>query len=109
MAVCFEHAHAILHLRGNVVRAENQPLVAQTAGLALNNKAPKRVAGVPHQLLPAGMHWRFYLRTAIAVQIRAVVARQRCQCGFERVTEPAERRRLFLDDFVVERALAPVI
>jgi hypothetical protein len=55
------------------------------------------------------MHWRFYLRTAIAVRIRAVVARQRRQRGFERVTDPAECRRLFLDDLVVERALAPVI
>jgi hypothetical protein len=84
-------------------------LVAKTASLALNNKAPYCVARVPHQLLPFEIHRRFRGRTAIAVPIRAVVARQRSQCGFERVAEPAERRRLFLYDFVIERALAPVI
>jgi hypothetical protein len=99
------NAHAVSHFGGNSILADNQPLVAEAAGFALNDKAPQRVARLLNQLLAKRITRRGERhRVFAALRAGAVVAGHGVKRAFERAAKPAERGRLLLRDFVIERA-----
>jgi hypothetical protein len=105
-AACAARAHAILHVGGNAVSANDRPLVAKTASLALTKHHSASLAACTNCNLngsidaPSAAGFR---HNPIA-RGRSVTERR----AFERATKPAERRRRLLRDFVVEGAFAPL-
>jgi hypothetical protein len=92
-------------LRRELLLADNQPLVAEAAGFALNDKAPQRVARLLNQLLAKRITRRGERHRAFAaLRAGAVVAGQGVKRAFERAAKPAERGRSLLRDFLIERA-----
>jgi hypothetical protein len=88
-----ESPHAVLYLNGDAIVAHHRPRIAQATSFALDDKAPQRIARILHQ---PGAH-------RAALRVRLVVFGQIRKRGFKRPSEPAERSRLLLRDFVVER------
>ena len=92
LAVCLalaglspENAHAVLYFRRNAVLANDHPLVAKAASLALDNKAPQSVARPQHQEFARRVGKQGGVcRTATirVIRIAMVVLRQRGQRGF---------------------------
>lgn len=88
-----ENSHPILHLLRDAIVAHDRPRVSQAAAFALDQEAPKRVAGVPHQLCP-----RF-----VGSLPAPVVLGKRGERRFKGAAQSPERRSLFLRYFVIER------
>ena len=91
-----ERAHAVVHLGGNAIVADDRPRIAQADRLALDHEAPQRVAGVADE---AGA-------SRVLGAVAAVVLGQGSERRFQRASHPAERRDLLLRNFVVERVEA---
>ena len=49
-----EGSHPVLHFKGNAIFAHDHSLIAQSAGLPLNDKAPERVTGRTEQAFTHG-------------------------------------------------------
>jgi hypothetical protein len=84
--------HTVLYLRGNAVIAKYRPRITQTNRLTLHDEAPQRIARIMYQLIAADRIARSLL-----------VLGERQKRGFQRPSQPTERGRLLLHDFVVER------
>ena len=91
-----KRAHAVVHLGGHAIVADDRSRIAQAERLALDHKAPQCIAGVPDEA--------FAHRVLVAVA--AIVFGQGGERCFERASHPAERRDLLLRDLVVERVKA---
>lgn len=94
-------AHAILYLARYTVVADYQPLVAQSAGFALDDAAPKRVTGFPDQPLA-----RADRRRCLAGPIMLGQGSQR---GFKCAAQSAERGGLFLRYLVIKRVVGVLV
>lgn len=91
-----EGAHAVVHLGGNAIVADDRARIAQADRLALDYEAPQRVTGVVDEARPCRV-----LRAMVAV-----VFGQGGKRRFERASHAAERRDLLSRDLVLERVKA---
>src|SRR5271154_4771859 len=102
---CDDDAHAILHFGRDAVVADDRAGVAQPAGFALDDETPQRVARLLDQSRPGLMAFGVRSRAAsrLIVWSRTVISGECGQRRLERAAQTAERGRLFLCDFVIER------
>ncbi len=96
-------AHPILYLSRYTVVADYQPLVAQSAGFALDDAAPKRVTGFPDQPLARAD------RRRCGVHAGPIMLGQGSQSGFKCAAQSAERGGLFLRYLVIKRVVGVLV
>ena len=87
-----ENSHPILHFLRDAIVAHDRPRVSQATAFALDQEAPKCMAGIPHQFRP-----RF-----VGPLPAAVVLGERGKRHFKDAAQSPERGCLFLRYFVVE-------
>ena len=87
-----ENSHAILHFLRDAIVVHDRPRVSQATAFALDQEAPKCMAGIPHQFRPR----------VVGHLPAAVVLGERGKRHFKGAAQSPERGCLFLRYLVVE-------
>jgi len=87
-----ENSHPILHFLRDAIVAHDRPRVSQATAFALDQEAPKCMAGIPHQFRPR----------VVGHLPAAVVLGERGKRHFKGAAQSPERGCLFLRYLVVE-------